>query len=56
MNYARFLTAVSGARKPSPIRMLSEYLSQQAELNLQVPGVFTHVDVQIVFYSCPSAT
>uniref|UniRef100_A0A8C6PT41 Kynurenine/alpha-aminoadipate aminotransferase, mitochondrial n=1 Tax=Nothobranchius furzeri TaxID=105023 RepID=A0A8C6PT41_NOTFU len=24
MNYARFLTAVSGARKPSPIRMLTE--------------------------------
>lgn len=24
MNYARFLTAVSAARKPSPIRMLTE--------------------------------
>ena len=24
MNYARFLTAVSAARKPSPIRILSE--------------------------------
>lgn len=25
MNYARFLTAVSAARKPSPIRLLSKY-------------------------------
>ncbi|XP_070785810.1 kynurenine/alpha-aminoadipate aminotransferase, mitochondrial isoform X2 [Enoplosus armatus] len=34
MNYTRFLTAVSAARKPSPIRMLSEY---SAELQQRSP-------------------
>lgn len=33
MNYARFLTAVSAARKPSPIRMLTE-LQQQSPPSL----------------------
>lgn len=33
MNYARFLTAVSGARKPSPIRLLSEFLLHHNHLS-----------------------
>uniref|UniRef100_A0A8C9Z0P3 Kynurenine/alpha-aminoadipate aminotransferase, mitochondrial n=1 Tax=Sander lucioperca TaxID=283035 RepID=A0A8C9Z0P3_SANLU len=34
MNYARFLTAVSAARKPSPIRMLSKYRSPPSLISL----------------------
>lgn len=35
MNYARFLTAVSAARKPSPIRMLSKCSSPGIQMLTQ---------------------
>lgn len=39
MNYARFLTAVSAARKPSPIRVLSEFSTCLLKSSVRVSSV-----------------